>query len=178
MRIISGKYKGKYIPVRKNFRARPTTDFAKENIFNVINNHFYFEDIEVLDLFSGTGSISYEFASRDCKKVVSVEKDFRSYDFIRKTAKELKLDAIRAIKADTFKFLQNYTEKFDIVFADPPYCLQNLEEIPGSVFSAEILKPEGWLILEHGKDHQFNDNQHLIDIRSYGSVHFSIFQRK
>lgn len=164
--------------MRKNFSARPTTDFAKENIFNVINNHFYFEDIEVLDLFSGTGSISYEFASRDCKKVISVEKDYRSYDFIRKTAREIKLDAIQAIKADTFKFLQRCTDKFDIVFADPPYNLKNLEEIPESVFSAEILHPEGWLILEHGKDHQFNDNQHLIDMRSYGSVQFSIFQQK
>lgn len=178
MRIISGKYKGKYIPVRKNFSSRPTTDFAKENIFNILNNNFDFEEIEVLDLFAGTGSISYEFASRGCLKVISVEKDYRSFDFIRKTVKELNLEAVKAIKADTFKFLNKNTNTFDIVFADPPYDLENLASIPEIILETNIIKPEGWLILEHGKKHQFNDNQHLIDKRTYGSVNFSIFKKK
>lgn len=178
MRIISGKYKGKHIPVRKNFPSRPTTDFAKENIFNVIYNQFDFEQLEVLDLFSGTGSISYEFASRGCERIISVEKDFRSFDFIRKTVKELNFDTIRPVKTDAFRFLKKCTEKFDIVFADPPYDLFNLNEIPKMVFEAEILKPGAWFILEHGKTHQFNDNQHLINTRSYGSVQFSIFAQK
>lgn len=178
MRIISGKYKGRHIPVRKNFSARPTTDFAKENLFNILNNQFDFEELEVLDLFSGTGSISYEFASRECLKVVSIEKDFRSFDFIRKTIAEMKFDSIKAIKSDVFKFLQKCNDSFDIVFADPPYDLGNLDTIPEEVFKAKILKPEGWLVLEHGKKHQFNDNQHLIDVRSYGSVQFSIFHQK
>lgn len=178
MRIISGKYKGRHIPVRKNFSARPTTDFAKENIFNVLNNNFDFEELEVLDLFSGTGSISYEFASRECLKIISVEKDFRSFDFIRRTIQEMKFEKIKVIRADVFKFLQKSNESFDIIFADPPYDLENLASIPDAVMNSQILKPEGWLILEHGKKHQFNDNQHLIDVRSYGSVQFSIFKQK
>ncbi len=177
MRIISGKYKGRYIPVRKNFKARPTTDFAKENLFNILNNNFDFSELVVLDLFSGTGSISYEFASRGCKKVVSVEKDFRSFDFIRKTAKDLQLDSIKTIRADTFTFLQKSKEQFDIVFADPPYDLENLEDIPTEVFNSNVLKENGWLILEHGNKHQFNDFQNLTDKRKYGSVNFSIFSK-
>jgi 16S rRNA (guanine966-N2)-methyltransferase len=178
MRIISGKHKGRRIPVVKNFSARPTTDFAKENIFNILNNQFDFEELEVLDLFSGTGSISYEFSSRECLKIISVENDFRSFNFIKKTIADMKFDAIKAIKADVFKFIHKCNDTFDIVFADPPYELNTLDTIPEEVFNAKILKPGGWLILEHGKKHQFNDNQHLIDVRSYGSVQFSIFQEK
>lgn len=178
MRIISGTYKGRYIPVRKNFQARPTTDFAKENIFNVMSNHFDFEQLTVLDLFSGTGSISYEFASRGCKEIVSVEKDFRSFDFIKKTAKELQLSSITAMKADTFLFLKKSHKNFDIIFADPPYDLDRIHEIPERVFASALLKTNGWLILEHGKSTQFNDHEYLIDCRKYGSVHFSIFEKK
>jgi 16S rRNA (guanine(966)-N(2))-methyltransferase RsmD len=176
MRIISGKYKGRTIPVRKNFPSRPTTDFAKENLFNVLGNYFDFDELEVLDLFSGTGSISYEFASRECGRVVSVEKDYRSYGFIRSTISELKLTGISPVKMDAFKFIEKCDEKFDIVFADPPYDLINLAELPEKVLQANILKENGWFVLEHGKKHQFNDNQHIKDNRTYGSVHFSIFK--
>ena len=175
MRIISGKYKGRTIPVRKNFPSRPTTDFAKENLFNVLSNYFDFEQLSVLDLFAGTGSISYEFASRG-SRVIAVEKDYRSLSFIKSTIQDLKLDTISPIKADVFKYLDHCSEEFDLVFADPPYDLRGLADLPKAVFDSAVLKENSWFILEHGKTHQFNDNQYLIDERKYGSVHFSIFK--
>jgi len=178
MRIISGTHKGRHIPILKNFPSRPTTDFAKENIFNIISNHFNFEDTAALDLFSGTGSISYEFSSRGCREIISVEKDFRSVKFINKTIHDAGLDNIRVVKYDVFKFIEKCTQTFDIIFADPPYDLNNISFIPELVFERKILNKNGWLILEHGKNQQFNDNQHLINTRSYGSINFSIFENK
>jgi 16S rRNA (guanine966-N2)-methyltransferase len=178
MRIVSGIHRGRHIPVRKNFPARPTTDFAKENIFNVLNNHFDFEDLHVLDLFGGTGSISYEFASRGCIEVTTVEKDFRSCEFIKKTASDLRMDQIRVIKSDVFRYIQKCNTSFELIFADPPYELGRIEEIPQFILGNGILKKNGWLILEHGKSQQFNGNECLTDKRSYGSVHFSIFCQK
>jgi 16S rRNA (guanine(966)-N(2))-methyltransferase RsmD len=178
MRIVSGKYKGRYIPVRKNFPARPTTDFAKENIFNVISNYFDFELLHVLDLFGGTGSISFEFASRGSIEVVTVEKDFRSCSFIKKTAESLEMNQLKVIKSDVFRTIPKLNTHFDIVFADPPYKLDRISEIPDLVFENNLLKNEGWLILEHGKANNFSNNKSLIDSRIYGSVHFSIFQKK
>jgi 16S rRNA (guanine966-N2)-methyltransferase len=178
MRIISGKYKGRVIPVRKNFSSRPTTDFAKENLFNVLNNFIDFEDLEVLDLFSGTGSISFEFASRDGKRIVSVENDFTSFNFIQTIVKNIGITTIEPVKMDVFKYLKKSQDKFDLVFADPPYDLKTLSDLPEKVLSSTILKNEGWLILEHGKNNQFSEHQQLIDKRVYGSVHFSIFQKK
>lgn len=177
MRIIGGKHKGRHIPIRKNFPARPTTDFAKENIFNVLHNYFNFSEISVLDLFGGTGSISFEFASRGCEKITVVEKDYRSCEFIKKTAIELKMDQIKAIKSDVFRFIEKCNIQFDIVFADPPFDLNTIHEIPELILNTEIIKPEGWLILEHGKQNNFKNNPLLIDLRAYGSVHFSIFQK-
>ncbi len=178
MRIISGKYKGRYIPVRKNFKARPTTDFAKENIFNVLNNHFDFEETAVLDLFGGTGSISFEFASRGCPRIVTIEKDFKSFNFIKKTAADLGMKELKAIRADVFKFIPKCSTTFDIVFADPPYELVNLDQIPELVINSTVLNKDAWFILEHGKKHNFENNTYLIDKRTYGSVHLSIFQKK
>lgn len=178
MRIVSGKHKGRHIPVRKNFPARPTTDFAKENIFNIINNHFDFESLRVLDLFAGTGSISFEFASRGSIEIVSVEKDFRSYGFIKKTAQLLEMNQIKVIKSDVFRVIPKLNTSFDIVFADPPYELKQIEEIPSLIIENNLLVKGGWLILEHGKINNFSANKNLIDLRVYGSVHFSIFQKK
>ncbi|MBN1116102.1 MAG: RsmD family RNA methyltransferase [Bacteroidales bacterium] len=178
MRIVSGIYKGRHIQVHKKFSARPTTDFAKENIFNVINNYFDWEKLSVLDLFSGTGSISYEFASRGCLRVVSVEKDFRSHSFIQETVKNLQDDKIKAIKSDVFRFLEWTKEKYDIIFADPPYELKGIEELPKVVFEKKLLKPEGWFILEHGKNSEFQGFQGFKEKREYGSVNFSIFENQ
>jgi len=178
MRIVSGKLKGRHIPVRSNFPARPTTDFAKESLFNILNNWYDFEQIDVLDLFSGTGSISYEFASRGSKNILSIEKDFRSFSFIKQTAIDLQLSAIKAIKADAFSFIGKCTAKFDIVFADPPYELKRIEEIPEMVFKSGILKNSGTLILEHGKEQHFEENEYFSEIRHYGGVNFSFFEKK
>lgn len=177
MRIVSGTHKGIRIPVRKNFPARPTTDFAKENIFNVINNQFDFEHLSVLDLFSGTGSISYEFASRG-SVVISVEINYRSFQFIKTTSKELKLDNIKTIKADAFKYLEKTSDKYDIIFADPPFQLKGIEKITELVFSKDLLNANGWLILEHSDQKQFTGHQMLKEVRSYGSVNFSIFTKQ
>jgi 16S rRNA (guanine(966)-N(2))-methyltransferase RsmD len=177
MRIISGKYRGRNIPVRKDFPSRPTTDFAKENLFNVLNNCFEFEGLKILDLFAGTGSISYEFASRGCEAVISIEKDYKSYSFIKTIVNDFGFNEITAVKMDAFKYIEKSTESFDIIFADPPFNLESLSDLPEKVLNSEILKEHGWFILEHGKKHQFNDNQHLKEIRNYGSVNFSIFKR-
>ena len=176
MRIISGEHKGRRIPVPGNFKSRPTTDFAKEALFNILANYFDFESIYVLDLFSGTGSISYEFASRGSKKVDLVEINPRDAYFIRKTVQLLGLSQVRIYTADVFRFIPRLKEKYDIVFADPPYDLDNIPEIPELIFRHSVLLQDGWFILEHGRNFDFSDHSHFRELRRYGSVHFSIFQ--
>ncbi|MBN2519635.1 MAG: RsmD family RNA methyltransferase [Bacteroidales bacterium] len=176
MRIISGKHKGRYItPPKNTFKARPTTDFAKESLFNIINNHFNYKDIIVLDLFSGTGSISYEFASRGCKTVYAVENNFSHYNFIKNTINKLDLKEIKVWKADVFKFLPKFNETFDIIFADPPYDLEITKLLPDMIFQYNLLIKNGWFILEHDKKLKFNAHPNYFDERIYGNVHFSFF---
>lgn len=176
MRIVSGTYKGRLITPPKNFRARPTTDFAKENLFNILSNTFDFSELDVLDLFSGTGSISYEFASRGCKSVVSIESNFKHQLFIKKTIEVLGLENVQSIKSDAFRYVKSCPNKFDIVFADPPYDLKEMESIPDFIFEQNILKPEGWLILEHGDKTDFGRHKYFKEVRKYGGVNFSIFE--
>ncbi|TVR74199.1 MAG: methyltransferase domain-containing protein [Marinilabiliales bacterium] len=178
MRIISGIYKGKRLYPGKNFRARPTTDFAKENLFNVIANYFDFGGLHVLDLFSGTGSIAYEFASRGSMSVDSVEINSKYHAFIHRTSKELQFDQVTAIRTDAFRFLKHTDREYDIIFADPPFDLNDIDQIPHIVFSRNLLKPGGWFILEHGKDHDFSLLPQFRELRKYGSVHFSVFENK
>lgn len=159
----------------KNFKARPTTDFAKENLFNILNNNFDFSELNVLDLFSGTGSISYEFASRECISVISVESNFKHHIFIKKSIDELGLTQIKAIKSDAFRYVKSCREKFDIIFADPPYDLKTIETIPDFIFENNILKENGWLIVEHGDKTNFGRHPAFIELRKYGGVNFSIF---
>ncbi|MEA3444660.1 MAG: RsmD family RNA methyltransferase [Bacteroidota bacterium] len=175
MRIVSGTHKGRVIRPPKFFKARPTTDMAKESLFNILQNRFDFSETEVLDLFSGTGSISYEFASRSCKRIDSVEKDFRYYSFIRDTAKQFGFDNLNCIKGDCFKFLKHSSEKFDIVFADPPYELENLGDLPDLVFQSEILIDEGLFILEHPDKYNFSKHPNFSELRKYSRVNFSFF---
>jgi 16S rRNA (guanine966-N2)-methyltransferase len=177
VRIISGRYKGRHIPVRKNFPSRPTTDFAKENLFNVLNNYFDFDGLRVLDMFAGTGSISYEFASRGAI-VDLIDLDYRSVEFIRTTIAELKIETIKPYKADVFKVIHKLKDKYDLVFADPPYQMTGIVEIPDLVFRHKILHPEGWFILEHSDRLKFNAHVNFREVREYGSVNFSIFQEK
>jgi 16S rRNA (guanine966-N2)-methyltransferase len=175
LRIISGSHKGTYIPVPKNFKARPTTDFAKEALFNILANYFDFEELAVLDLFAGTGSIGYEFASRGARKVDMVEINSRYAGFIQSKASGLNFPNIRVFQKDVFQVLPLLDSKYDIIFADPPYFLEDLDKIPGLVLEGGILESGGWFILEHGKKHSFNDLEGYKELRKYGSVHFSIF---
>ncbi|BEH00426.1 RsmD family RNA methyltransferase [Bacteroides sedimenti] len=180
MRVISGIYKRRRFDVPKSFKARPTTDFAKENIFNVLcNNYVDFEEgITALDLFAGTGSISIELVSRGCDKVISVEKDPAHYAFICKVMETVKTDKCIPIRGDVFKFIGSSREKFDLIFADPPYALPNLNDIPRIIFEKGLLKDDGILVLEHGKENNFEDDPHFLERRVYGSVNFSIFSNK
>jgi 16S rRNA (guanine966-N2)-methyltransferase len=177
VRIVSGQYKGRHIPVRKNFPSRPTTDFAKENLFNVLSNYFDFEELRVLDLFAGTGSISYEFASRG-SQVDLMENDFRSFAFIRKTLDLLDMKNVTPFKADVFRAIKRMGAKYDLVFADPPYTMKEINSIPDLIFENKILKDDGWFILEHSDKNDFRSHKYFKELRKYGSVHFSIFKGK
>ena len=177
MRIISGRCGGRNIVPPKNLRARPTTDFAKENLFNVLGNMIDFEDIEVLDLFAGTGSISYEFASREARSVTSVEVNSVHHNFIRQTAKELKFENFYPVKANSFLYLKSCTKKFDLVFSDAPYDLEGSDEVIKLVFERDLLKDDGFLIFEHSKDRNYEEHPFFWQSRSYGSVQFSFFKK-
>ena len=178
MRIITGKYKGRHFDIPRSFKARPTTDFAKENIFNVLNAYLDFEDTTALDLFSGTGSISLELLSRGCKLVISVEADRDHHRFIQECSQKLSIpnSQFSIIRGDVFRFIKSCKQQFDFIFADPPYALKELPTIPGLIFEKGLLKPDGILVFEHGKDHDFSDDPHFVEHRNYGSVNFSIFR--
>ncbi len=178
MRIVGGKYGGRRIGVGKGFDSRPTTDFAREALFNILANHFTFEDIGILDLFSGTGSISFEFASRGCKAIDMVEYNQRSVHFIEKTAEMLGIKGMHVIRMDVFRFIPICKMQYDVIFADPPYDLDKLRELPGMILERNLLLPGGWLVVEHGKSHHFKDLPQFFDERNYGSVHFSFFKEK
>lgn len=176
MRIISGQYKGRMITPPKNLRARPTTDFAKENLFNVLQCQIDFEECDVLDLFAGTGSISYEFSSRGARSVTSVEINSVHHNFIRKSAMELGAKNFYAVKANVFLYLKSCTKQFDIIFSDAPYDLKGSEEVVQLVFDRGLLREGGILIFEHSSHQSFDDHPYLWQSRSYGSVQFSMFR--
>ncbi|MFI3305285.1 MAG: RsmD family RNA methyltransferase [Rikenellaceae bacterium] len=176
MRIVSGKYKGRLITPPKNLRARPTTDFAKENLFNVLQWEVEFDECDVLDLFAGTGSISYEFASRGARSVTSVEINSVHHNFIRKTAAELEFSNFYAVKANAFLYLKSCAKQFDIIFSDAPYDLEGSEEVVRMVFDRDLLARDGLFIFEHSTSMSFADHQYFWQSRSYGSVQFSMFR--
>lgn len=176
MRVISGIYRHRRFDVPHTFKARPTTDFAKENLFNVLANRIDFEDAAALDLFAGTGSISIELISRGCRQVVSVEKDPDHYAFIRKVMDTVKTDRDVTVKGDVFKYLSLCRQKFDFIFADPPYQLAELDTLPEIILGNDLLAPEGIFVLEHGEKHDFSTNPRFVEMRVYGSVHFSFFK--
>ena len=176
MRIIRGKYGRRRFDVPTNITARPTTDFARENIFNVMENIIDFDDApSALDLFAGTGAVSFEFLSRGCSSVTSVEKAATQYNFIKKVAKELGDDNISVIRGDALKFVQSCRQKFDVIFADPPYNLPDFGSIPGLLLTSEMLKPTSIVIIEHSRNYDFSHLPHFSEHRAYGSVNFSIF---
>ncbi len=176
MRIIGGSHKGRLIRPQGNLPVRPTTDLAKESLFNILNNRIDFEGLAVLDLFAGTGSISYEFASRGAGEVISVDLNKNCIDFIKKTVQFFQFKNMKVIRADAFKFIQNSYLKYDIVFADPPYDLDNVGELPRLISASEILKPEALFILEHSSKFDFSKSAFFIEKRNYGKVNFSFFR--
>lgn len=177
MRIISGKYKGRRINAPKNLPVRPTTDMAKEALFNILNNWYYFEDISVLDLFAGTGNISFEFASRGVPDVISVDHEQRCVQFISKVSQELELN-ISPVKSDALQFLNRAGGPFEIIFADPPYqmSLEDFAKIPERVFAGKLLADEGVLILEHSKHMDLSGLDNFTNHRKYGGSVFSFFK--
>lgn len=175
MRIISGYYKGRRISVPSNIKARPTTDFAKEGLFNLLNNKISFEDITVLDLFAGTGGIGIEFVSRGCDSVISIENYEVQCSFIKKVCTELKISNLQLLKMDVFKFIGSTHQQFDFIFADPPYDLKIIAEIPDLIFDKKLLKPEGMFVLEHSSHNSFSAHPRFSDHRAYGNVNFSFF---
>jgi 16S rRNA (guanine(966)-N(2))-methyltransferase RsmD len=175
MRIIGGKFKGKRLKVPVFTDLRPTTDFAKEALFNILSNKIDFENISFLDLFSGTGSISYEAASRGCPKITCVEQDPKKCAFILKTLNELNVNQPEVIKKDVFKYLEKLNESFDVVFADPPYELTTINILPDLIIPT-ILKEHGILVVEHGKKTDFSKHPNFYELRKYGNVYFSFFK--
>ena len=174
MRIVTGLYKGRHFDVPRTFKARPTTDFAKENIFNVMMGYIDFEGTAALDLFAGTGSISLELLSRGCSEVVSVEMDRDHARFIRQCIDKIGAQGHTLIKGDAFRFLKSCKKQFDFIFADPPYALTNIDTIPD--LALPLLKEGGILVLEHGKQNDFSQHPRFIEHRCYGSVNFSLFK--
>ena len=199
MRVVAGKYKGRHFDVPRSFKARPTTDFAKENLFNVLRSYVDFEEEapQALDLFAGTGSITMELLSRGCAHVTAVELDPQHISFIRQFLRQLKAeDDVTLLRADVLRFLKKAPGSYDFIFADPPYALPQLEQLPNLVFNDElrmmndenneqssiinrqssILNPDGLFVLEHGKAQDFSQHPHFIGHRAYGSVNFSFFR--
>jgi 16S rRNA (guanine(966)-N(2))-methyltransferase RsmD len=175
LRIIGGTHRGRRINPPSNFKARPTTDFAREGLFNILNNRVDFETIDVLDLFAGTGSISYEFASRGVKSVHLVEKDINHISGIKKILKDMDLQNVRPVHIDVKAYLKTCSVKYDIVFADPPYELSWLQELPDIVTQAGVIKEGGVFILEHPRDLSFTHHKLFFEHRNYGGVNFSFF---
>ncbi len=177
MRIIRGKYGRRRFDVPTNITARPTTDFARENIFNVIENLFDLDsEPTALDLFAGTGAITFEFLSRGCSMVTAVEKASTQYNFIRKVVTELNAsDRLRLVKGDALQYIKTATTGYDIIFADPPYDLPDFGEIPMAIMESQVVKPTSLFIMEHSRKYDFSSLPHFLEHRAYGSVNFSLF---
>jgi 16S rRNA (guanine(966)-N(2))-methyltransferase RsmD len=177
MRIVGGKYKGRIFRPNKSFKARPTTDIAKEGLFNILENRYDFSNKDVLDLFSGTGSMGYEFLSRGSERVTLVESQFNHYKFILDVVAKLQADNVRVFKADVFKYVKKSPDTYNIIFADPPFDLSNFMEVPDAILDANILAPEGLLIVEHAKEVTFVTHPNFKEVRKYGKVNFSFFEK-
>lgn len=177
MRIIRGTHGGRKIIAPANLPVRPTTDLAKESLFNILDNYIYFEDLEVLDLFAGTGSISYEFASRGSKSVLAIDNHPRCVRFIADTANKLCFSQLKVLRTSAIGFLQHSSSRFDLVFADPPYDMEGIEQIAELVMDRQLLREGGWLIIEHDRSHNFSGFPGFDQLRNYGKVNFSFFRK-
>ncbi|MGZ3865928.1 MAG: RsmD family RNA methyltransferase [Bacteroidia bacterium] len=178
MRIISGIYKGKTLHPPKGLPTRPTTDFAKTGLFNILNNRIDYENTKVLDLCCGTGNISFEFASRGCTNITCVDMHAACLKFISQTAKELNMQGFTTFKADIFKFIDKTEETFDLIFIDPPYAEERISDLSDMILSRDILSKDGLLIIEHGSKTKLENNRGFKETRNYGNVNFSMFGHK
>ncbi|HRG93250.1 MAG TPA: RsmD family RNA methyltransferase [Chitinophagaceae bacterium] len=177
MRIISGELGGRrFQPPTHMPYTRPTTDIAKEGLFNILQNNLDFDEIKSLDLFGGTGSISYELASRGVTDLTVVEKDQTMFEFIKKTVKEFKIDNLKLVRADVFKFIQTCSNRFDFIFAGPPYALTNIDDLPRLIFEKKLLENKGWFVLEHTPRNDYKQFPFFRSERNYGTTVFSVFE--
>ena len=176
MRIIGGEHGGRrFNPPTNMPHTRPTTDIAKEGLFNVLQHNLDFEELKTLDLFGGTGSISYELASRGVEDLTIVEKDAVMYEFIKKTATTLRIEGLKAVKMDVFKFIDQCTDKFDFIFAGPPYALTTIDDLPKKIFEKQLLNKGGWFVLEHTPRNDYKNFPFYKSERNYGTTIFSTF---
>lgn len=176
MRIIGGEHGGRKLnPPTKMPYTRPTTDIAKEGLFNVLQHKLDFEELKTLDLFGGTGSISYELASRGVTDLTIVEKDSQMYEFIKKTSIDLRIENLKTVKMDVFKFITGCTERFDFIFAGPPYALTTIDELPKLIFEKKLLNKNGWFVLEHTPRNDYKQFPYYKSEKNYGTTIFSIF---
>jgi 16S rRNA (guanine966-N2)-methyltransferase len=176
MRIISGELGGRRIHPPANMPyTRPTTDIAKEGLFNILQNNIDFEELKTLDLFGGTGNISYELASRGATDLTIVEKDQKMYEFIKKTSTNLKLENFKVVRSDVFRFIEQTHEKYDFIFAGPPYALQAIDELPKLIVEKQLLKENGWFVLEHTPRNNYENFPLFKSARNYGTTIFSLF---
>ena len=177
MRIISGKFRGKQLHPPANILVRPTTDFAKESLFNILNNLIDIEETRVLDLFTGTGSIAFEFFSRGCVQVTAVDISHKCISFIQRTAETMKADCLKAVRADVFRFIQLPGPAYNLIFADPPYEMEKISTLPDKILHSPLLEENGWFILEHSRNHDFSKHLMFYDQRNYGNVNFTFFRK-
>ncbi len=175
MRIIGGQYKGRRLNPPQLTPTRPTTDFAREALFNILENNFDLSEVKFLDLFAGTGAISFEMASRGCNDITLVENFEGCINFIKKTIAELKTSAIKVQRAEVFRFIENSGQQYDIIFADAPYKMPKLNSLPDLILQKNMLKENGWLIIEHSLDNDFREHSNFIQQRKYGSTIFAVF---
>ena len=178
MRIIAGTLRGRRLEPPQNLPVRPTTDMARESLFNILNNYVDYEDCSVMDLFAGTGAVSLEFISRGAREVTAIDINAQCTDFIKRSATQLNIRNIHVVRADVFDLLKRANRRFDIVFADPPYALEGLPTLPDLVFDRGVLSDDGIFILEHPREYSFEEHPHFWQHRAYGKVNFTFFANK
>lgn len=178
MRIIGGIYGRRVIHPPKNLPVRPTTDLAKESLFNILRSKIDLDGKTALDLFTGTGSLAYEFASRGCEKVIAVDLNFDCVQFVKKTAQNIGMTQLKPVRSDVFRFIKGTPLKFDIIFADPPYQLEELPSVVSLIFEHNLLNENGLMIIEHPKEYDFSSETHFLEQRKYGQVNFSFFRNE
>ncbi len=178
MRIIAGSLKGRRLVPPANLPVRPTTDMARESLFNILNNYVDFDDMAVMDLFAGTGAISFEFVSRGVKEVTAIDVNVACTDWMKKACQQFKVENVHVVRADVFDLLKRAYKKFDIIFADPPYMLESIPQLPDIIFDKDLLTDDGIFILEHPAEYDFSDHPHFWQHRQYSRVNFSFFAKQ